>query len=345
MRMSPNLKESFNEKFDSEIVSINPISSLDADNESLDLGAEDEEALKVPARPIVLTHSVMIGMAMCLLLVVESLAIRQIIVEIRYLGTAAYDRLALVVTLPIFMFMGMFIFTVIFGCLFQAVGPMQDIRSGNSRFYSSRAPERRRHANIKWPHITIQMPVYKEGLKGVIIPTVNSLLPAIKHYEQQGGTASIFVCEDGMQAVKPEIAEMRQRYYRANNIGWVARPKHGENGFVRGGRFKKASNMNYALNFSLRVEDELLRLLKARADELGCREEDLSIEIENELYDKAMQTIIDRDDGRTMAAGNVRMGEIILLIDCDTRVVSILIPCAPGRTEANSPRSRLIVCH
>lgn len=29
------------------------------------------------------------------------------------------------------------------------------------------------------PHITIQMPVYKEGLEGVIIPTVESLKKAI----------------------------------------------------------------------------------------------------------------------------------------------------------------------
>jgi hypothetical protein len=32
------------------------------------------------------------------------------------------------------------------------------------------------------PHITIQMPVYKEGLEGVIIPTVESLKKAITTY-------------------------------------------------------------------------------------------------------------------------------------------------------------------
>ncbi len=69
------------------------------------------------------------------------------------------------------------------------------------------------------------MPVYKEGLKGyvvggllpnhflkltlssVIIPTVTSLLAAVKQYEDQGGTASIYVNDDGMQLVKPDLAE------------------------------------------------------------------------------------------------------------------------------------------
>jgi len=36
----------------------------------------------------------------------------------------------------------------------------------------------------------------------------------------------------------------------------------------------------------------------------------------------AMETIIASDEGRTWASGNVRLGEFILLVDCDTRVVS-----------------------
>jgi len=40
----------------------------------------------------------------------------------------------------------------------------------------------------------------------VIIPTVESLLKAIKYYETQGGTASIYVNEDGLQAIDPEMA-------------------------------------------------------------------------------------------------------------------------------------------
>ena len=41
----------------------------------------------------------------------------------------------------------------------------------------------------------------------VIIPTVTSLQAAIRKYEEQGGTASIFVNDDGMQTVSDDLAE------------------------------------------------------------------------------------------------------------------------------------------
>jgi len=104
------------------------------------------------------------------------------------------------------------------------------------------------------PHITIQMPVYKEGLEGVIIPTVESLKKAITtyvfwhltillllmdSYERQGGSVNIFIFDDGMQIWDEEEQEIRKAYYDRNNIGWTARPKHNHEGFIRKGRFKK----------------------------------------------------------------------------------------------------------
>lgn len=79
--------------------------------------------------------------------------------------------------------------------------------------------------------------------------------------------------------------------------------------------------MNYCLHFSIRVEDELLRLL-AEYEEQHPSEE-ITVAKENELYSLAMETIIASDEGRTWAGGNVRLGEFILLVDCDTRVVKI----------------------
>jgi hypothetical protein len=57
--------------------------------------------------------------------------------------------------------------------------------------------------------------------------------------------------------------EERLEFYRQHGIGFVARPPHGHGGFVRAGRFKKASNMNYCLDVSRRVE--LLMAVGARA--------------------------------------------------------------------------------
>jgi hypothetical protein len=77
------------------------------------------------------------------------------------------------------------------------------------------------------------------------------------------------------------------------------------------------------MDFSIRVEDETLRLMELRASEKQCDQEELSIDDENDCYEEAMKIVVESDDGRTMAAGNVRIGDIILLIDSDTRVVSL----------------------
>ncbi|KAI1848718.1 hypothetical protein JX266_005577 [Neoarthrinium moseri] len=292
--------------------------------DNIDLGAEDEvddeESMEAPPRAYLLTQSVMIGLAIALLIVIEAFPVRLMVVQAKALGSVAYKNLALAVTIPIFAWFTLFFAVVVIGMLFQLLGPVDAIKSGNSHFYSSRPPSRKRHPNIEWPHITVQMPVYKEGLKGVIIPTLNSILAAIRHYENLGGTASIFVCEDGMQAVKPEVSEMRKQFYAANSIGWCARPAHGKDGYERAGKFKKASNMNYCLSFSSRVEDEMLRLLKEKAQLSNRDPESFTIEEEEDLYNQALENMLEKDGGKTWAAGNVRMGEIILIIDCDTRV-------------------------
>jgi hypothetical protein len=80
--------------------------------------------------------------------------------------------------------------------------------------------------------------------------------------------------------------------------------------------------MNYCLNFSIGVEDELQRRLDIYA--ANNPGEKITVAKENELYEAAMEMVIASDEGRTWAAGNVRLGEIILLMDCDTRVVSII---------------------
>ncbi|KAK9778119.1 hypothetical protein AB5N19_01659 [Seiridium cardinale] len=290
---------------------------------NIDLGAEDEvvdeESLQAQPRSFLHTHSFMIGMVTALLIVIQAFPIRLMIVQLRALGDVAYTKLALAATIPFFSWFALFFAVTVVYSIFEVLGPVSNARSNNSQFHSGQAPSRQRHPNIEWPHVTIQMPVYKEGLKGVIIPTLNSVLAAIRHYENLGGTASIFVCEDGIQASKPEVAEMRKQFYAANSIGWCARPAHGD-GFVRAGKFKKASNMNYCLSFSLRVEAEISRLLEEKAQSEKRPREGFTVEEEKEIYNIALQNALEKDGGKTLAAGNVRIGEIILIIDCDTRV-------------------------
>ena len=175
-------------------------------------------------------------------------------------------------------------------------------------YFSGRAPDRRITGDL--PHITIQCPVYKESLAGVIDPTVQSLKVAISTYELQGGTASIFMNDDGMQLLDPEMAELRQRYYRNHNIGWVARPPHKKDGFLRAGRFKKASNMNFAMNLAYNVEERLSQV--ERTEAWTDADEDAA-------YEEVLEQVV-KEDGYAWAAGDIRMGEIILIVDSDTRV-------------------------
>ena len=93
------------------------------------------------------------------------------------------------------------------------------------------------------PHITIQCPVYKEGLAATIAPTIRSIKAAISTYELQGGSANMFINDDGLKLLDEESRRARIDFYTDHSIGWTARPKVGEevNGkaFERRGKFKK----------------------------------------------------------------------------------------------------------
>ena len=83
-------------------------------------------------------------------------------------------------------------------------------------------------------------------------------------YARQGGTSTIFINDDGLRLLPVEERDARILFYANHGIGWVARPKHDDSspsGFKRAGRFKKASNMNYALALSLKAEKHLAELL------------------------------------------------------------------------------------
>ncbi len=140
------------------------------------------------------------------------------------------------------------------------IGPIQHLTK-NSKFYSATPCPRLTGPSL--PHITIQCPVYKESLTAVIMPTIKSIKQAISTYELQGGSANIFINDDGLQLISEEDRLARIDFYSDHSIGWTARPPHGKDGFMRKGKFKKASNMNYGLAISNRVEERLLQIDRA----------------------------------------------------------------------------------
>ncbi|TVY34691.1 hypothetical protein LSUB1_G005516 [Lachnellula subtilissima] len=259
-----------------------------------------EEALTTGDRPAVLITSITVGLTLTLLMTALGLGWRQLAQQIAIDGN--YTHLALLV--------------VIIGSLAQIFGPISQL-TRNSKFYSGKAPLRLDRNLTPLPHVTIQMPVYKEGLTAVIKPTIMSLKAAISTYELQGGTANIFVNDDGLQLLSQDEAQQRRDFYEEHNVGWVARPKHNpkpegdDNAFIRRGKFKKASNMNYALMISNKVEDKLL---------LFERFQGWTQDHEYAAYERCLAEALHEEDGRAWADGNIRVGDYILLIDSDTRV-------------------------
>ncbi|KAH7120443.1 hypothetical protein B0J13DRAFT_680698 [Dactylonectria estremocensis] len=295
-----------------------------------------------------------IGIVMILVILTQSMGVSKLLRQWAWDGD--YLRFTLVAVIPPLCLLSLFFFIVVVSSVFQLLLPA-GMCLRNSKYHYAVKPNRKRYVNYELPHITVQMPVYKEGLRGVVVPTMVSVMAAIQYYENQGGTASVFINDDGMQCIQPELAAARKQYYRENGIGYCARmpnmktsksggflswfkrsppidpevdnqdeselsPQGRANrlGFVRKGKFKKASNMNYCLSFSNRVEDELHRLTELECQNRNCSYGDLTAEDDDRMYEMALQNMLDADEGKTWAEGNIRMGEIILIIDCDTRV-------------------------
>ncbi|TFK95710.1 glycosyl transferase family group 2-domain-containing protein [Pterulicium gracile] len=183
----------------------------------------------------------------------------------------SYTRFALVVTFPFLFCVALFFCLQLVGNLALAFGPVAQYHE-NSQYYSAVKPESNLEVDRNLPHMSIQIPVYKEGLEAVIAPSVFSIKAAMQTYARQGGTSSIFVNDDGLQLLSAEDRAARIAFYSDHNIGWVARPKHEDKGggFKRRGRFKKASNMNYALDLSLRMEKFIRVLVEERERSRGA---------------------------------------------------------------------------
>jgi len=194
----------------------------------------DEESGEIipEARPIHLQNTYLVTATLILIVVLLGAGYRQVAIETAIDNN--WIRLLLLLLTPVQIFFTLFFGQVIIGCLAQLFGPVRQM-TVNSKFYSARPPPRLQSQVL--PHITIQCPVYKEGLSSVIAPTVKSIKQAISTYEMQGGSANMFINDDGLQIIDEEERRARIEFYADHSIGWVARPKHGDN-FIRKGKCK-----------------------------------------------------------------------------------------------------------
>ncbi|KAF2790841.1 hypothetical protein K505DRAFT_409586 [Melanomma pulvis-pyrius CBS 109.77] len=279
---------------------------------------EEGESIREKPRRVILTQAVLTAATIVLVIAAMGAGWRQLAIEL--FVDRNWVRVAFAACIIPQIWLALFFFQALVGNVAQICGPIGQMGE-NTKYYSGKSPRRlRRDSPNGLPHVTIQMPVYKEGLHAVIEPTIRSIKAAISTYELQGGTANVFVNDDGMQLISDDEAKERQDFYDEHNIGWVARPKHnlnaskeGELVFNRRGKFKKASNMNYALATSVRVEKILNDI---------DRMDDWNQKHENREYGRALREVLEDSEGRTWADGNIRVGDYILLIDSDTRVPS-----------------------
>ncbi|GAO48090.1 hypothetical protein G7K_2277-t1 [Saitoella complicata NRRL Y-17804] len=230
--------------------------------------------------------------------------LQAIIREYRYDGSVI--RFAYVAYFPIVFIMSLFFVLVLIGSVWQLIDPMDTSRR-NTFAYSATPPQR---ITGPLPHMTILCPVYKESLSAVIEPTVASVKAAMRRYQRQGGSCNLVICDDRMQLVDEDSQNFRKEYYRKENIGWVGRPGHNHDGYIRAGRFKKASNMNAMMGVSVKVEERLENIERPG----GWTPAD-----EERVYKEILEDVL-AQDGRLWGEGNIRLGELILIIDSDTRV-------------------------
>lgn len=190
----------------------------------------------------------------------------------QFLLDRSSTRFFLLITLPVIFCVSIFFCLQLVGNLSLILGPVSQYHE-NSTYYSAIPPppapqlEEPTHPEYQGlPHITIHLPVYKESLQETIAPSIYSIKTAMKTYALQGGTSSIFICDDGLQLLDAEKRKERLDFYRDQSIGWTARGKHDSSsptGFLRAGKFKKASNMNFGLRLSIKLEAHLTRMIEA----------------------------------------------------------------------------------
>jgi len=274
-------------------------------------------------RPIRLFAPVYSGLGAALSIFFIASGISVLIQESVLDGT--YTRFALVVTTPFLFCVALFFCLQIITNISYIAGPVAQFHE-NSKYYSALKPSPNKDVDSNLPHISIELPVYKESLKETIAPSVYSLKKAMQTYARQGGTSSIFVHDDGLQLISESDREERIAFYADHNIGWVARPPHdgSPDGYKRAGRFKKASNMNYGLALSLKLEKHLAGL----EAEAAARGDDYLLEGDECLEDKALNLAVEEiyeESGRRWKpwacnGRSLRLGEIILIVDSDTIV-------------------------
>lgn len=264
--------------------------------------ADPEKAIEDEERSTQLMWPFTTALTFVIMGLLVGVVLKSVVVEI--IESQSYIHAAYVLYIPFVCILTAFFLSMIAAGILQVLGPITQLHS-NSKFYSYNRPKTT-IARKDLPHVTIHCPVYKEDLWEVVDLTVQSCRAAVATYEAQGGTANIFISDDGAQLRSEEEQKIRAEYYMVNSISWSARRPHGTDGYERRGLFKKASNLNHGANLANEIEAEYQSIKTAD----GILEE----------YETARETVLARRNHVDWCGGDLSMGSIVLIIDSDTRV-------------------------
>lgn len=124
-------------------------------------------------RPVMLWAPISDGFAIITCMVIIALGLRTLVKEFALDGKPTRFVL-MIFCVPLFC-IASYACLCLVGSLFQTLGPIRQV-TGKSVNFSGVAPKR---TMGELAHVTVQMPVYKESLEEVIMPTIESLKKAI----------------------------------------------------------------------------------------------------------------------------------------------------------------------
>lgn len=157
---------------------------------------DQQESSKRTKRPVKMYAPIYNGLAAGLALFFIGNGLRTLLMEWALDGSAI--RFALLAFAPLLYAVSLFFALQIVQNLSMAIGPIAHFHE-NSKYYSAVKPKANKRVDANLPHVTIQMPVYKESLEEVLKPSVESLKKAMQTYARQGGTSNIFINDDGLR--------------------------------------------------------------------------------------------------------------------------------------------------
>lgn len=260
---------------------------------------------------------------------------------------SSVGRVIVEMLLAVISFFGLFwnaYFTV--SSIFKCFIPAKAFKTNTK--YCSMIPEDK-PARARWLDVTIQIPVYKESLQEVLIPTLKSCIASRDYYKRStDAECNIVICDDGMMALLKNnfaAAEMlwetieatRGRVFKLSQLlQQVPRPSrrhlkglssravyevfhrmlfyyHYDIAFVARSTYDRRGKFKKASNLNSH-----LRLV------WGARQ---LAESEKMSFDEALIQSSHNTDGSrfSMFGGNVKIGDLIVINDADARMAESVI--------------------